>query len=485
MKKFMTLGFVALTAMGMGSNAFAQVGEPFIHDPATVVECDGKYYTFGTGGGGLISDDGWTWRGGAVRPGGGAAPDAMKIGDRYLVAYSATGGGAAIGHRGSILVMWNKTLDPNSPDFEFSEPITVATSENFEDCDAIDAGLCMGPDGRLWLTYGTYFGHIRVCELDPKTGKRIEGNEAVDVAISCEGSYMTYKDGWYYLTATHGTCCDSSNSTYCIIVGRSKSPTGPFIDNVGRDMMQGGGKLVFASENRRIGAGHMGRIVVGDGVEKMSFHFESDLDMGARSTLGIRPIVWKNGWPTAGEILADGNYGIVSERRGYALELAVKTTRMQGAMRGMGGWGPQANMEIKPLPNQSLDDVLDTWPKGNIDLRIGADMFRPHQDWSIVAVPELGGYLGGPCYKIVINGTDRVLAATADKEVTTVEGFTGAPEQLWKIEQLTDGTWRIMPKAVPGTDEELALVAVADSTPALGKFDYNSDNCKWSFRIHE
>ena len=153
-------------------SAGAQVGSPFIHDPATIVECDGKYYTFGTGGGGLISADGWNWEGGGVRPGGGAAPDAMKIGDRYLVAYSATGGGAAIGHRGSILVMWNKTLDPTSPDFAYTEPAVVATSENFEDCDAIDAGLCMGPDGRLWLTYGTYFGHIRICELDPVSGLR-------------------------------------------------------------------------------------------------------------------------------------------------------------------------------------------------------------------------------------------------------------------------------------------------------------------------
>ena len=25
-------------------------------------------------------------------------------------------------------------------------------------------------DGRLWLTYGTYFGYIRMVELDPKTG---------------------------------------------------------------------------------------------------------------------------------------------------------------------------------------------------------------------------------------------------------------------------------------------------------------------------
>ena len=32
----------------------AQIGEPYIHDPSTLAECDGKYYTFGTGGGGSI-----------------------------------------------------------------------------------------------------------------------------------------------------------------------------------------------------------------------------------------------------------------------------------------------------------------------------------------------------------------------------------------------------------------------------------------------
>ena len=67
-------------------SALAQEGKPWIHDPSTIMKCDGKYYTFGTGGGGLISEDGWNWYPGAVRPGGGAAPDAHTIGARYLVA---------------------------------------------------------------------------------------------------------------------------------------------------------------------------------------------------------------------------------------------------------------------------------------------------------------------------------------------------------------------------------------------------------------
>ena len=225
---------VAFMSAFLVDTVVAQVGKPFIHDPSTIMECEGKYYTFGTGGGGLISEDGWTWNSGAVRPGGGAAPDVVRIGDRYLVAYGATGGGLGGGHNGVIYTMWNKTLDPQSPDFGYSEPVAVASSDGIEDNDAIDPGLLLDPtDGRLWMSYGTYFGFIRLVELDPKTGKRVEGNQPVDIAIDCEATDLIYRDGWYYLLGTHGTCCDGPNSTYNIVVGRSRKVTGPYMDNVG------------------------------------------------------------------------------------------------------------------------------------------------------------------------------------------------------------------------------------------------------------
>ena len=481
MKKRIAIAVISFTALALGSAVKAQTGSPFIHDPSTVVECDGKYYTFGTGGGGLISEDGWVWNGGGVRPGGGVAPDAIKIGDRYMVVYALTDRGVGNGHRSRVYMMWNKTLDPASPDFGYTEPIDIAGSDGFEDCDGIDPGLMLGPDGRLWLTYGTYFGYIRIVELDPATGLRMEGNEPVDIAISCEASVPVYHDGWYYLLATHGTCCDGANSTYNIIVGRSKSPTGPYYDNVGRDMVQGGGKLVLASENRRMGAGHFGRFIIEEGVEKMSFHFEADLDLSGRSTLAIRPLLWRNGWPVAGEILEDGVYGMVSERRGTALELSVKTVRMAGGMRGFGMSGDQPVVRVE---SQKLSDVESGWPKGEVAVRLGADMFRPHQSWEIVADSQAGGSLGGPYYRIRIAGTDRYLTATSEKEVTTVESVIEGGEQLWRIEQLSDGTWRIMPKSIPGCEEQLALVAVADGTPSLAPFDYSSDNSKWTFRKH-
>lgn len=476
------LGTLALFSAFFYGTLSAQVGKPFIHDPSTIVQCDGKYYTFGTGSGGLISEDGWVWNGGGVRPGGGAAPDAIKIGDRYLVIYGATGGGLGGGHNGKILTMWNKTLDPKSPDFKYTEAKVVASSDGIEDNDAIDPGLLLDPtDGRLWASYGTYFGFIRLIELDPKTGERKKGNEAINIAIDCEATALMYRNGWYYLLGTHGTCCDGANSTYNIVVGRSRKVTGPYLDNMGRDMLEGGGKMVIAAGGRVTGPGHFGRYIVDEGVEKLSCHFEADLDQSGRSVLGIRPLLWKNDWPVAGELFKEGTYEIESERRGYALELAVDFVRMAGGMRG---FNRNSDEPIKPVPSQQLSEVIHTWPAGNIGVRIGDYMFRPHQKWTITAVPEAGGYLGGPYYKIVIEGTERALTATAEGEVIAVPTFTGAPEQLWQIDQLTDGTYRIMPKVVPNSNKKWALVSSGDSTPTLAEFDMNSDNSKWNFRNH-
>ena len=149
----------------------------------------------------------------------------------------------------------------------------------------------------------------------------------------------------------------------------------------------------------------------------------------------------------------------------------------------MRGFGRNSDGPVVVIEDQKLEDVVEGWPEGDIDIRVGDYMFRPHQRWTVTAVPDAGGYLGAPYYKIVIAGTERALAATSDAELTAVPKFTGAPEQLWRIEQLTDGTFRIMPKSVPGHEgEQFAIVCTGDSTVALGKYDFNSDNSKWNFR---
>ena len=469
--------------MAVALSANAQIGQPYIHDPSTIAECDGKYYTFGTGGGGLISEDGWTWHGGAERPGGGAAPDVLKIGDRYLVIYGATGGGLGGGHNGRILTMWNKTLDPKSPDFHYTEAVEVCSSDGMEDQDAIDPGMLLDPTtGRLWVSYGTYFGTIRLIELDPQTGERVKDNVEKDIAIDCEATDLIYRDGWYYLLGTHGTCCDGVNSTYNIVVGRSRSVEGPYMDNVGRDMFHGGGKMVIAAGDRVCGPGHFGRTIIDEGIEIMSCHYEADFDQGGRSVLGIRPLLWKNGWPVAGNRFKEGVYEIESERRGYSLELAVDFVRIEQQRQAF--WNIDPNEPVVPVPNQTLEQVAGTWPQGEVGVRCGDYMFRPHQHWKIEAKPEAGGYLGGPLYQITIDGTNRALTATANLEVTT-RTADGSSAQLWRIEQATDGTYRIMPYLIPGQDTpntKYCLYSAGDSTPTLAEWDFGSDNSKWNLK---
>jgi arabinan endo-1,5-alpha-L-arabinosidase len=492
------------TVLALATIAFALDGQIGIHDPSTVVVCDGKFYTYGTGGSSLVSDDGWTWRPGTALPRRGLAPDVIHLGGRYYVYVAANIGAQP---KAAVNMIWSKTLDPSSPDYKWEEGGVVASSDGEEDSNAIDPGVFLDPtDGRLWLTYGSYFGYIRLVQLDPKTGKRINPNDQPrNLAINCEASDMMYHDGWYYLLATHGSCCRGADSGYNIRVGRAKKVTGPFLDADGIDMIQGGGKLLIGSGGRVIGAGHFGLLDVGEGVQKFSMHWEADLDRGGASVLDIRPLLWKDGWPVAGENLKEGAYEVESVRTGTALELAVEGVPV-GGPRGRGGRGgggrggaaapggaarggtpPGGGRGMfggtgSPIPPQDVAQVSTNWPAGNIDTRMANYLCQAQQKWAVTAIPDAGGYPGSPYFKITIAGTDRTLAATADAELVVLPAFTGGPEQLWRMDQLADGSWRIMPKVVPNSKEPLALSAVGSSFATLAKFDPKSDKQRWLFK---
>ena len=249
-------------------------------------------------------------------------------------------------------------------------------------------------------------------------------------------------------------------------------------------MFHGGGRMVIAAGDRVCGPGHFGRTVIDEGIEIMSCHYEADFNQGGRSVLGIRPLLWRNDWPVAGNRFKGGTFEIESERRGYSLELAVDFVRM--AQERERFWQIDLTKPVKSLENQKLSDVIGSWPEGDIAVRCGDYMFRPHQRWTITPVAGAGGYLGNSYFKIVIEGTDRALAATANKELTTVSKFSGSDEQLWRIEQAIDGTFRLMPKRIPGEEQlntRFVLYSAADSTPTLAEWDFNSDNSKWNLRV--
>ena len=494
--------------LALASLLFALDGQIGIHDPSTVVQCNGKLYTYGTGGSSLVSDDGWTWKRGTALPRRGLAPDVIHIGDRYYVYVAANIGAQP---KAAVNMIWSKTLDPDSPDYKWEEGGVVASSDGVEDSNAIDPGVMLDPnDGRLWLVYGSYFGYIRLVELDPKTGKRINPNDQPrNLAVNCEASDLMYHDGWYYLLATHGSCCRGADSGYNIRMGRSKKVTGPYLDDEGVDMIEGAGKLLIGSGGRLIGPGHFGLLDLGQGVQKFSMHWEADLDRGGASVLDIRPLLWKDGWPVAGDNMKDGTYEIESARTGTALEMSVEGMpvggrRGRGPGRGGpppagappagapaaggppaagaapgGGRGGMFGGTGAPIPPQDVAEVSTKWPAGPVDTRMAVYLCQAQQKWAITAVPNAGGYPGSPYFKITIAGTDRALAATEGAELVVLPAFTGAPEQLWRFDQLADGSWRIEPKSVPNSKDAMALSAVGSSFATLSKYVPTAGKQHW------
>ncbi len=402
-------GFCALVLAG--TTALALDGVIGIHDPSTVVKCDGGYYVFGTGRGIpiLSSSNGFDWvRSGKVfdkipdsvksyvpkNDGSGVwAPDVIKVNGQYYVYYAVSFWGSFVSAVGLVT---SPTLDTNSPDYKWTDRGMVVHSSEGEDLNAIDPGVCLAPDGTLWICYGSYHGNIELVELDPKTGVRIATNSPVSiVANRSEAADIIFHGGYYYLFVNHGSCCQGTNSSYNIRVGRSKKITGPYLDRQDEDLARGAGTLFVAAEGKNIGPGHFG-LLLEDGVEKFSCHYEGVIGRAGRSILDIRPLLWTlDGWPAAGNNLPEGAYQIRSQRSG---------------------------------------NVLQTSTNG---VRSTAYLSRDFQKWTIT--PAGGGF-----YKIInVQSQDSLKAAG---ESVDVELFTGADNQLWKIDQLTDGTYRIAAK---------------------------------------
>ena len=109
-------------------------------------------------------------------------------------------------------------------------------------------------------------------------------------------------------------------------------------------------------------------------------------------------------------------------------------------------------------------------------------MLQAQQKWTIKPAENGGGYPGSPYFRITIAGTERTLAATEDRELVILPAFSGGPEQLWRIDQLADGSYRVMPKGIPNSRESLALSAIGTSMPTLARFDPASDRQRWSIK---
>ena len=237
-------------------------------------------------------------------PGGGAfwAPEIRHINGKYVLYFSWAkwGDGDA---------SYTAVATSDSPLGDFVNSKELLTKEDFGS-NCIDQ-FYYEEDGHKYLFYGSFTG-IYVVELtdDGLAVKRdVDGNPVLKEKVcgnAFEGTNIYKKGNYYYLFASIGNCCASQNSTYEVVVGRSTSLLGPYVDKQGKKMLDNSWEPVVDGGDRTkwVGPGHNSVIIKDDaGTEWMIYHSYYYKEKGNKSTFAGRHgmldrLQWTDdGWP--------------------------------------------------------------------------------------------------------------------------------------------------------------------------------------------
>ena len=240
------------------------------------------------------------------------APAPVKVGKELRVYYCVS---EKFGQNSShIAYAVCPAFDPAKPTEGWIDKGVLVSSKTGESTfNAIDPDVLVGPDGRHWMVYGSYWSGLYQVELDPKTGGlkdpkapqlHVASNTA-DRGNPLEAPAMFYHDGWYYLGVTYGLAAQGVRSTYRMVVGRSKSPTGPFLGWNGKPMTEGDSTSLLKTSSPMFGPGGGNFFVGKDGEWWMAYHYYDsrrfwNRDMWGAPTMQSRRVMWVDGWPLPG-----------------------------------------------------------------------------------------------------------------------------------------------------------------------------------------
>ena len=296
------------------------------HDPVMIKQ-DDIYYLFTTGGSVASSTDMQNWKREYnvfekapewitqeiipnFRGGGGYwAPDIQLVNGTYYLFYSFS----AFAKNTSVIgVATNKTLHPSDTNFKWIDHGPVVQSvPNRDMWNAIDANLIM--DGRQgWLTFGSFWGGIKMVKLAPDLLSVAQPEEWYTLARqprtfslpdtdpgdgTIEAPFIMKRFQYFYLFVSLDYCCRGINSSYNVVVGRSRDVRGPYVDREGNLLNNGGGTLVAKGNENWAAVGHSAHYNF-DGKYYMIMHGYDKLDNG-RSKLIIKEMKWDRAeWPS-------------------------------------------------------------------------------------------------------------------------------------------------------------------------------------------
>ncbi|EYE98299.1 arabinan endo-1,5-alpha-L-arabinosidase [Aspergillus ruber CBS 135680] len=122
-----------------------------------------------------------------------------------------------------------------------------------------------------------------------------------------EGAFISYHFPYFYLWYSHGKCCDldpkalpKPGDEYSIRVGRSSNPQGPYTDKSGKDLVDGGGELIYGS-NRDVYAPGGQAVLTDIGGDILYYHYlNSSVSYDFNTAkFGWNRLEYEDGWPVA------------------------------------------------------------------------------------------------------------------------------------------------------------------------------------------
>jgi arabinan endo-1,5-alpha-L-arabinosidase len=232
------------------------------------------------------------------------APDISYFNDRWHLYYAVSTFGS---QNSAIGLATNKTLDPNSPDYNWVDHGIVLRSKNGDRWNAIDPNLVIDESGGTWLAWGSFWQGIWMHKVNNATGLFDESDTTFyhladrstgpDHTSAIEAAFIVRRGDMWYLFTSFDQCCQGVSSTYNVRVGRSKSLTGPYVDRAGLPMTEGGGTPILAEYGQWKGPGHNGMLIEDD-VYWMVYHAYDANQIGIPK-LRIESLSWDaQGWPS-------------------------------------------------------------------------------------------------------------------------------------------------------------------------------------------
>ncbi len=205
------------------------------------------------------------------------APTVVKIGDQWCFYYSLS-----VGNDENPGIGLATAPTPYGP---WTHHGKLFTSEEIGVTNSIDPHVFLD-DGKVYMVFGSFGGLITLIELTAdgtglmggleyqKENKVALGGFEVFNLDNYEGSLIIKKDGWYYLFLSTGSYAGGATATYHVVVARSQSVTGPYLDSQGRDLFgpKRGDAVVVPSTTGAMGTGHCSVIQDDAGEYWMLYH---------------------------------------------------------------------------------------------------------------------------------------------------------------------------------------------------------------------